>query len=310
MKYWLAACVALLFAVRALASPFEFIAIGDTAYRGESSIEAYHQLIALINKSEAAFSIHVGDIWGASMCIEERYVEIRNTFNTYVRPVIFTPGDNEWTDCNRHPYGDWETATRLEVLREVFFKEAMSLGEESMPLVRQSDVSPYPKFVENSRWLYNEVLFFTLNVPGSNNSVLLTSKSALLEAYERNQANIAWLRDSFRIATEQDLPAVVIAIHAEMFAGAGINRVPSAYAELVNELKIASSRFNKPILLVHGDAHRFTLDRPLSEFGSKGLVYGNLMRLQVFGDPEVRAMRVRVDTETPWVFGFEPLYLQ
>ena len=34
------------------------------------------------------------------------------------------------------------------------------------------------------------------------------------------------------------------------------------------------------------------------------------MRLQVYGDPEVRAVRVTVDPDTPWVFGFEPLYLQ
>jgi hypothetical protein len=29
----------------------------------------------------------------------------------------------------------------------------------------------------------------------------------------------------------------------------------------------------------------------------------------VFGAPELKAVRVTVDTETPWVFGYEPLYV-
>jgi hypothetical protein len=34
----------------------------------------------------------------------------------------------------------------------------------------------------------------------------------------------------------------------------------------------------------------------------------NLTRLQVYGWPEMKAVRVSVDTSKPWVFGFEPLY--
>ena len=310
MKFVAAALVVVFAAYRIVASPFEFIAVGDTAYAGEPSIQAYQRLIELINDGDGAFTIHVGDIWGASMCIKERYEEILETFNTYKKPLIFTPGDNEWTDCHRHSYGDWENVSRLELLRKVYYKDAMSLGQERIPLVRQADVSPHEKFVENARWLHHDVLFLTLNVPGSNNNVLIDRKSALLEAYERNQANIAWLRDSFRIAMAQDLPAVVIAIHAELFAGTGGQRVPDAYENFVDELKIVSSRYDKPILLVHGDAHRFTLDRPLAQFGRGELVNGNFMRLQVYGDPEIRAVRVTVDTSKPWVFGIEPLYLQ
>ena len=310
MKHALSIAILVMFAWSAAAEEFEFIALGDTAYQGEPSIEAYERLIETINEQDIAFSIHVGDIWGASMCVESRYQEIRETFNTFAKPLIFTPGDNEWTDCDRHAYGDWEPAGRLQLIRDVYFNESKSLGQETLPFVRQADVSPFKKFVENVRWLHNDVMFFTLNVTGSNNNVKIASESDLLEAHERDDANKAWLRDSFRIAMEQDLPAVVIAIHAEMFANTGGERVPPAYADLVNEMRIASSRYPKPILLVHGDAHRFTIDRPLSAFGPGRLINGNFMRLQVYGDPEVRAVRVRVDPATPWVFGFEPLYLQ
>ncbi len=302
-------CMALI-AIGTLAERFEFIAIGDTAYQGEPSIAAYERLIALINKQDIAFSIHVGDIWGASMCIEERYVEIRDILNTYAKPVVLTPGDNEWTDCDRHSYGDWASHSRLDVLRKVFFRNSESLGVKTLPVVRQADVSPYTKFVENVRWLYQDVLFVTLNVSGSNNNVDITARDDLLEAYERNRANKAWLRDSVRMAIAQELPAIVIALHAEMFANTGGQRVPRAYQDIVNELTMATERFAKPILLVHGDAHRFTIDRPLAQFGTGRLINGNLVRLQVYGDPEVRAVRVSVDTNEPWVFGFDPLYLE
>lgn len=289
---------------------FEFVAVGDTAYQGESSIAAYERLIARINEQDPAFTIHVGDIWGASMCIEERYNEILETFNSYTHPLVFTPGDNEWTDCTRHTYGDFDSLSRLELLRSVYYKDNMSLGRKPMPLVRQADVSPYTDYVENSRWLHNDVLFLTLNITGSNNNVLIDRRENLLEAHDRNQANKSWLRDSFRIAMAQELPAVVIAIHAEMFDNPVSSRVRPAFADIVNELQIVTARFGKPILLVHGDAHRFVIDRPLSASGPGYLVNGNFTRLQVYGDPEVRAVRVSVDTDTKWVFGFEPLYLE
>jgi len=38
--------------------------------------------------------------------------------------------------------------------------------------------------------------------------------------------------------------------------------------------------------------------------------YGNVMRVQVYGAPELRAVRINVDTATPWVFSFAPLYVE
>ena len=33
-----------------------------------------------------------------------------------------------------------------------------------------------------------------------------------------------------------------------------------------------------------------------------------MTRLQVYGWPDMKAVRVSVDTAKPWVFGFEPVY--
>ena len=64
--------------------------------------------------------------------------------------------------------------------------------------------------------------------------------------------------------------------------------------------------YGKPVLLIHGDDHEFTLDRPFLASGGeaqkpKG---ANILRLQVYGAPEIRAVRVTVDPGTPWVFSF------
>lgn len=310
MKTVIWAAVLCLWSTSSAAERFSFMAVGDTAYAGDESVAAYHRLIDAINETDIAFSIHVGDIWGASVCVEERYREVLNSFNRYLQPVVFTPGDNEWTDCTRHAYGDWDNPTRLDILRHVYYPDGNSLGKNKLELVRQADVSANTKFVENSRWLHNNVLFLTLNIPGSNNNLLIDRRESLLEAHERNAANIAWLRDSFRIAREQAYSAAVLAFHAELFEGTGGSRVSPAYTSIVNEMKLAAELYENPILLVHGDQHRFTIDRPFSTFGTGKLNLGNVVRLQVFGDPEIRGVQVTVDTSTPWVFGYEPFYLE
>ena len=46
------------------------------------------------------------------------------------------------------------------------------------------------------------------------------------------------------------------------------------------------------MLLVHGDAHIYTVDQPFET--SHGHWIRNLWRLQVFGEPQLHAVRVRV----------------
>ena len=266
-----------------------------------------------INKTRPEFSIHVGDIWGATLCIKERCEEIRETFRLFDHPVVYTPGDNEWTDCSRTSYGGFEPQTRLVLLREVFFSSDDTQGAHSMKVVRQSTVSPFEEYSENARWLHENVLFFTLNISGSENDFVYDDSTQLKEAHDRNEANIAWLRDGFRIARENNLPGVVIAFHAEMF--------PNEYAEggrrtsympIIRELQLAADRFPNPILLIHGDTHAFIVDRPFAQQVSETepLQRGHVVRLEVFGSPEIRAVQVSVDTESRHLFGFTPVYNQ
>ena len=294
-----------------LADPFDFVALGDTAYDGPPDQATYRRLIDTINDSRPAFTIHVGDVWGAAVCDEARYAAVAETFARFDHALVYTPGDNEWTDCSLPVYGSWDSTGRLALLRRLFSAEPKSLGAKPIPLVRQSDVSDYAAYVENARWLYGDVLFFTMNVAGSHNNLRMDNPAALREVHDRNRANIAWLRDSFRLAMKHDFAGVVVAIHAEPFSGSDANDgIPVPYYATVRELRAAAGDYGKPILLIHGDAHQFIIDRPfLQSQGELELpLYGNITRLQVYGAPEIRAVRVSVEPQSPWLFSFSPLY--
>jgi len=68
--------------------------------------------------------------------------------------------------------------------------------------------------------------------------------------------------------------------------------------------------FDGMVLVVQGHDHELTVDRPASklDFDKPGVSHPNVLRLQVYGWPDMKAVQVHVDTGKPWVFGFEPLY--
>jgi hypothetical protein len=292
------------------AEPYTFVALGDTAYNGERDFPVYRALIAAVNEAKPAFAIHIGDIWGAGNCHDAHYAQIGEFFAQYTVPVVYTPGDNEWTDCRHRAMGGYDAAERLAKLRSTFFAKAQSLGNPPLPLVRESDVSQYKTFVENARWEHGGVLFATVHVVGSHNNFSTTDATALAEAVARMQANIAWIRDSFRIARAGTYRAIVIAMHAEMF---GADRTEdAAFEPIIDELRLGGERFGKPVLLVHGDSHQFTIDRPFLVQRGEGepSLHTNITRLEVYGAPEIGAVQVSVDPDSVGVFGFTPLLVR
>lgn len=304
----LRAATLLLLCGLAQAQPFSFVALGDTAYNGERDYPVYRQLIGKINAAQPAFTIHIGDIWGAGDCHNERIDRIRGFFNEYAGALIYTPGDNEWTDCDSPTMGGYESIERLDKLRSTFFNNKNSLGRKPIALARQSEVPSFETFVENQRWEHQQVVFLTINVPGSNNNFQPGDLVDMTEAFSRNQANVAWLRDGFRLAQERNAKAMVVAFHAEIFDSRGQRY--GAYVSILEELRQGAERFGKPVLVVHGDSHQFTVDRPLlqSRGEAEAPANANLVRLEVFGAPEIKAVKVNVEPDTPWVFSFAPLY--
>src|ERR1051325_2672448 len=78
-----------------------YAVIGDMPY-GQGKLDSLPLLIALINHDPAVqLVIHVGDIKSGSNsdCSDTYFATIRGLFDTFEDPLVYTIGDNEWTDC-------------------------------------------------------------------------------------------------------------------------------------------------------------------------------------------------------------------
>lgn len=78
-----ALALALAMAGPAAAERFSFVAVDDTAYNPPADYPVYERLIARINRASPAFTIHLGDTWGAMVCTEANHRMIRGWFDKY-----------------------------------------------------------------------------------------------------------------------------------------------------------------------------------------------------------------------------------
>lgn len=289
-------------------TPFKFVALGDMPYKVPDDYARFEALIETINQRKPAFSIHVGDIKGGSTpCSDEAFQKIKDQFGMFKAPLIYTPGDNEWTDCHRTKAGKFDPLERLAKVREIFFTEGKSLGQTLFRLKSQKGL------VENSQWRKEGVVFATAHVVGSNNGLERNQKS-IAEYFERNTKNIEWIKEAFDLAKSQNAPAVVLAFHADAWKNAPLVPTDRGLRDTVNIIAKESKDYGRPVLLIHGDSHVLIIDRPLLEDGAithpgqMGKTLKNVTRLEVMGSSDVGAVEVMVDPEDPAVFSFKPLY--
>ena len=282
MRRFAALALAALLCGPAAAAQFAFAAFGDIPYNRDEEPQLA-AMIAEMNREALAFAIHVGDFKDArTECSDALFIQRRETFGLSHHPFFFTPGDNEWTDCRRARWAPRDPMERLAKLREVFFARDASLGQRPLAAVRQT-ARGYP---EHMRWMVEEVVFATVNVPGPDNH-----QSAMpAESKRRTAAVLDWIADAFRIARERKAPALVIATQANLFTGS------RGYAAIVKTLSAESQAYAGEVLVVHGDTHWFRFDKPLADPDS-GRPIENVTRLEVHGSPFVNWSYVTVTVE-------------
>ena len=274
------------------AADFTFGALGDTPYtRVEEAL--FPGLLSGMSNEDLAFVVHVGDFKSASApCTDELFRQRRQWFDLVRHPLVFVPGDNDWTDCHGFQAGGYDPLERLAKLRELFSGGEESLGQRRIRLARQS-----PDYPEHARWRHGDVLFVTLNVPGNANNA-----RQMPEEFRSRSAVVArWLEQSFNLARGDRLRAVVIFMQANPWAS------PTGryfgFRELLATLAKEALGFDGEVLLVHGDTHRFRMDSPLRDPASGALV-ANFTRVEVFGSPGMNWVRIRVIEDAKRV-GFE-----
>ena len=285
------------------AASFSFIALGDMPYGAPAQVyPPYQRLIASINARNPDLVIHVGDTKsGSSPCTDEILADQLGFLNDFRPPAMYTPGDNEWTDCHRKRAGGYDPRERLDHIRKTYFeKPATSFGQRTILLTHQGK-DGYP---ENARVRMENVAFITAHIVGSNNGFEPHSEEAVAEFFDRNRAAISWLEQGF--IASADAAAIVVAIHGDMFEGefnhngreGWVRR--SGFRSFGEALKEAAATFSKPVLLVFGDSHVFKQFRPFPKSAP------NVLAVEVFGARHMHAVEISVDTTQRGVFSVAP----
>ena len=283
------------------AERFSFAAFGDTPYflHEELSVPG---LLASLGPAGIAFAVHVGDLkLGSTPCTDELLAGRKALLDAAPVPLVYTPGDNDWTDCHREAAGRFDPLERLGVLRRLFHGGESSLGRRTIRLERQSASARFAAYRENVRWTYGDVVFVTLNVPGSNNG---RTAGADPRHEERMTANFEWLDDAVKRAEAPGAKGLAVFAHADPRFGRPA-RGTDAYAAYREVLRRHAAWLRKPMLLVHGDGHRYRVDQPLADRAT-GAPIANFTRVEVFGSPAVNWVRIDVDPASPQLFAIKP----
>ena len=272
----------------AAAKTVQFAVLGDMPY-SDAEYALLQQPDGAIAKTILALNppvlIHLGDFKrGRLACSDDLFQDnYRQIAQLNPHKIVYTPGDNDWTDCDRFNTSTrYDELERLGYLRQLFFEQDRRQLTRDIPgLIRQQG------FIENARWNIGPVAFATLHIPGTNNGrkEILRSNidDALNEADRRDRMNIEWLRQRF--ASAESAQAVTIAFQADIFhfdyekpACSESNRTDcDSFRFLRDLIKDKAGQFKKPVLVIHGDTAAYCLHQPYPNIP-------NLWRLNAPGD--------------------------
>jgi hypothetical protein len=300
---------------------------GDLPYSTVQATVGVPNLITDMNKQDLAFTAHDGDLKsGSSECTDSVYTQALGYFNSLRAPAVFTPGDNDWTDCDRT--AGYSSLAQLDKERKLFFSIPFTQGQHRLRQQVQTSplclgVSGNVPCVENRRWTIGGVTYATLDIQGSCNNLCDVAPDPA-EYAARNAADIAWMQQTFDEAKSRRSAAIMFISQADPgFDLSDATRAPlrdpktlaetdgqpDGSQEFLLALRDQVIAFAKPVAYVHGDSHYFRIDRPFLD--SLGRRLENFTRIETFGDHQendnndVHWLKVLVDARGRNVFAYQ-----
>jgi hypothetical protein len=281
---------------------------GDSPYgttpTDTSEFEATPAFIDSINADpKVDLVLHVGDIHsGKQYCTEAYDRAVYELWTQFKDPLVYTPGDNEWSDChkaaegggtynktthqidyvldaNGHPVdcANGDPIANLDLVRSIFFSNpGLTLGGRKKQVLSQAQYfdGAYPsdaKYVENVMWEQSKVLFVAINLPGGSNNdndiwygAPSQTPAQSQEVAERTGADLRWLDAAFAQAKADGVEAVLIQAQADMWDAEKGAAHQAAYEPFVLSTALHTIDFGKPVLMLNGDSHVYRSDNPLS----------------------------------------------
>lgn len=308
--------LSLLFAATVLAScggsdgapRFTTAVFGDVPYgtgpTDTSQLLAFPAYVKSMNDDpDLSLALHAGDLHsGKEFCTQPFNQSVFNTLNSSTRPIVYTPGDNEWADCHKvgEGGGTWNTAVgtvsfvvdatgkqvdfaggnpvdNLAMVRAMFFANpGKTLGGGGMTVHTQAqEFDPaFPtdsQYVENTWFIKSGVLVVALNIPGGSNNGTdpwygAPSQSAvqLQEGSNRSGATQHWFKVAFDQAAANNATAIIILVQADMWDADGKDVTHIAgYKPYLDTIAARAAAFGKPVLMFNGDSHIYRSDNPM-----------------------------------------------
>jgi hypothetical protein len=246
--------------------------------------------------------IHVGDIHsGSEACTVPFDQAIFNFWKAFVQPLIYTPGDNEWSDCSKAKelagtdvFGNppdragnplapvANPLANLSLVRSIFFADpGETLGQHPMQVISQATAydPAHPEdaaYVENVMWEQSKSLFVTLNLPGGSNNDFDAwnnkpnatpplNNNDQSERIARTAADVRWLNQAFAMAEADNAHSVVIIGQADMWDTADSPAHQNLYDDIVEAMADNTTTYGKPVLYLNGDSHVYRSDNPLEQ---------------------------------------------
>ncbi len=313
-------------------------------------------IIKDINKSKAKFTLGVGDSGNSSPKTEEYIrLKKEEVFDLFDRPFITTLGDNDWSQTRSVTPPFLTQLETLKASRITYFSGNKSLGKKKLKVVRQKGYPENQRFCYRDIVFatFHTVGEFDKITPLDG---VPPQDVIEAEYIDRRDANLEWIRKTFACARKKDAKGIVFCTQADhwyrdtltpTFYNGYVNQYKKKpldsleesnfrlYYELMREesLQFGHVEFEnvfvsdvfgyqlrpvggKPVLVIYGDSHRFTMDSPiiyppggfLGENASgqwdafQSWDMPNYLEIQVLGSPRQGWVKVKVDFDDPQLF--------
>jgi len=272
---------------------YSFAVIGSTLQGSADEALTQRLLDAIARHADISFVVYDGNLKSSKEACRDSLIDTRHTLlETSKLPLIFIPGQHDWADCGTPEAGGYDPVERLDQLRQTLFGDSSSMGQNPIPLTRESEVSRFRPYRENVRWQLGDTVFIGLNVPGPNNHYL-NAGGRNGEFEDRVIANAFWLDHAAEFAKRRDARAIVVLVQGdfdperyerpERFAWLrfGHHSKRDGFLEFKRSLVKLAETFRGPVVVIHQDDDRshtgFTIDQPLRN--DKGDLVTNLTRI-------------------------------
>ncbi len=256
---------------------------GDAPYglnnADTAQFKATPAFIQTINDDkDVSLVMHAGDIHsGKQTCSYAYDKSVYDLWTAFKSPLIYTPGDNEWTDCHKAKEGGLDPLVNLDYVREIFFATPGNAIAVDKTVISQANAfdAAYPsdaEYVENVMWSQAGVVFITANIPGGSNNNednwygASRSEAQTHEILKRTGATQRWLDQGFAYAKAQNAKAIVLMLQADMWDLDGTAQADQHignYRQYIDNIAMHTQQFGKPVLLINGDSHGYRSDNPL-----------------------------------------------